>query len=222
MVLVLVFCPRELGLFYTVLTAFLFSQTPLPTLSWPRNWPHPRRPPRPRLSLRRSRLAGERRAGINPRVDIGRTVSVPVGLSVFVSFDDTLWSWASWVRDDDVGVFSLFILSRFVIHIFVFAGFRIFHQSHDGAFFRTRPKFLAGDTRGTHERVFHQSTVPIPIEHMFGGRNQFFGDFSAIFATSQGAKPPPRCLCPRLDDRLVVCLRLFVCLRTLVLDILCS
>ena len=53
--------------FYIVLIVFFFK-TRLPTLSWPRNSPHPPRHPRPRLSLPRSRLESAQPGARDPLV----------------------------------------------------------------------------------------------------------------------------------------------------------
>ena len=64
--------------------------------------------------------------------------------------------------------------SKFFINIFIFACFRIFHQTHDSTFFWMSPKFLACDTSWSRESIFRNITFPIPIEYRFCGRNHFF------------------------------------------------
>ena len=84
----------------------------------------------------------------------------------------SLVSW--WLAKQEFDKWWLKSQSKFFINIFIFACFRIFHQTHDSTFFWMSPKFLACDTSWSHESIFRNITFPIPIENRFCGRNHFF------------------------------------------------
>ena len=85
--------------------------------------------------------------------------------------------------------------SRSFINIFIFACFRIFHQTHDSTFFWMSPKFLACDTSWSRESIFRNITFPLPIEYRFCGRNHFFCQASANFTASNGLSKTPVPFC---------------------------